>query len=143
MASIENLVLTLSRSSDGTVGVRVRYTAVFGPEERSIEGLRFSDNAYLIERKGLRDDARGFEMFTDAPDTNVAWLNMGGFFSPSDAKDGKVERSAERDLTDEELGKLREVGREHAYVGVQLQPVGIEAAFKVAEVEIDIGDPGE
>ena len=37
--------------------------------------------------------------------------------------------------------KLLEVGKEHAYVLVSLRPMHIGAAFKLQQLEIDVGDP--
>jgi hypothetical protein len=148
MATVEDLVLTLSKSSDGTVGVKVSYTATFNAYESSLEGLEFNDIVWIYERKGLRDDKRGFagEAFTDPADEGIVRMNDGdsaGSFKTSEAKDGKIVRSFEKNLTSDQLSKLRQAGREQPYVVVDLRPKGIDADQKIVELEIDIGDPGE
>jgi hypothetical protein len=142
MATIENLALTLSKSTDGAVGVKVRYTASFSPTECSLPSLEFYDVVWIFERKGELGDYAG-----DPRDVAVAWLDTRPNFKPSDAKDGKIVRSIERNLTPDELVKLREVGREHPYAVVYLRPYdpyNITEDFKSVELpQIDVGDPGE
>jgi hypothetical protein len=144
MAMIYDLVLTLSKSTDGTVGVKVSYTATFSTIETSLEFLEFYDAVAIHQRKGVRDDVRPPGAAGDPDDVMVATFATGGNFTPFGAKDGKIVRSFERPLTSDELATLREVGREHPYVTVTLRPVDIALAQESVELDqIDIGDPGE
>jgi hypothetical protein len=143
MAFIEDLILTLSRSSDGSVGVRVSYTANFNQTEMSLTSLEFWDSVMIYARKGLRDDSQPLTADADLADVPVVPVHTGGNFTAAGAKDGRIARSFEQQLTADELVRLREVGREHPYVVVTLRPVNIAEDRKIAELDIDIGDPGE
>jgi hypothetical protein len=143
MALIENLVLTVSRSSDGTVAIKVSYRASFNDTETSLESLEFYDSVAIYNRKGSRDDLRPPGTTGDPDGVPITAFATGGNFKPFGAPDGRIMRLFEADLTSDELARLREVGREHPYATVTLRPVNIAEDRQSVEVAIDIGDPGE
>src|SRR5437867_2017674 len=143
MATIEDLVLTLSRDTQNRVMIKVTYTAHFMTTE--VEGgIWFYESARLHRREGVRDDLRT-RPESDPPDIDIFEFDSSTpEMNAGTAVDGRIKRSLERTLGTEDLKKLLKTGREHVYVFVTLQPMGIAGDVKGIELDlVDVGDPGD
>ena len=150
MATIEDLVLSVSRNTKDEISVEVSYTVHFTFTERCLN-LPFSELIYLYEREKIRDDKVTIATVSeDVPDKTIAQIAhakvMPDPANPNDRewKDREVEsvkRSWKKTLSTGELANLRRVGHETPYVVVRLELQDIGTDRKLAELEIDIGDP--
>jgi hypothetical protein len=152
MATIHDLVLTVSRDSEDRVGIKVTYAVDFTSLEQSVKVV-FDENVVLYESVGQED---AFEIMVadwivptawvrnrwakGAPDLPIANLYQGTLTA---SKSGSANRTVERWLTPAELSKLRQSGREHPVVVVEVLPQNVTPDIDVAHVDIDVGDPGE
>lgn len=168
MATIEDLVLTVSRNTNNQVAVKVSYTIHFSEMDRYLR-VPYNESVELWEREGVRDvdmnDPLSFYMMNitpsppDKPDKTDRFVSgiCDGYVGPDptlanpvwDVISGpivgveKLLRSWEKTLTAAEVTQLRDPGREHPYVRVGLHPMGIKKDSKTVELVIDIGDPNE
>lgn len=161
MPTITSLVLTMSRDSNGVVAAQVDYTLEFTGAE-AMANVEFEETALLLRRVGARDpvseqalptDQRGTKLvITTAPgdtsDELVATLfkitqQPGPLGVPPTPRGGQFQRTYKSVLSEDELSKLLETGREHPYILVTVVPTDIRPDLQLAQVEIDVGDPGE
>jgi hypothetical protein len=161
MPMITSLVLTMSRDSNRVVAAQVDYTLNYTGAE-AMANLAFEESALLLRRVGTRDVdslqtlpvAQGGTRLIittapgDASDELVAVLykitthpNADGV--PPTPNGGQVKRTYKHELTGDELSKLLEPGREHPYLLVTVLPTDVKSDIQIAEVDIDVGDPGE
>jgi len=161
MPKITSLVLTMSRDSNGVVAAQVDYTLNYtGPE--AMANLSFEESALLLQRVGARDPAflqtlpaaqAGARLIVsttqgDSSDELVTVLykitshpNADGV--PPTPNGGRVQRTNRLVLSGDVLAKLLKPGREHPYLLVTVIPTEVMSDIQIAEVDIDVGDPGD
>jgi hypothetical protein len=139
MAIIRDLVLALSRDSDGRVGVKVTYTAEFTPAETG-QKVKYVERFYFLKAVGKRDWDFGPP---PGDPKDVPIFSTEDYFNASTADaDDKLKRSFEKTLTDSEVATLLEPGHEHLYLLASLTGVEISGDQKTVEVtDVDVGDP--
>jgi hypothetical protein len=159
MPTISDLWLRLALDSEGNITANTTYNVTFTAAEKASK-VHYAEEAVLYHRQGLLDDWH-FSVNpaltpdpSDTIDTVIQLLNTdstthadnyvvifgGNEIDPSDPG-AEGPRSFEATLTHWQRQKLLEVGREHAYALVSLRPMHIGAAFKLQQLEIDVGDP--
>jgi hypothetical protein len=148
MATIDDLVLTVSRDSHAQVAVQVTYTPGYTSSEWAT-GVQWDWRVQLVRLVGEHDPAEAvvsgvFKPEGEASDVVIATLaSEVDIHAPTLTPTVLPPTTITHVLSTPELDRLRVLGREHVYVLVSARPMAINPAFAYAAVDIDVGDPGE